>query len=334
VAFYVNQPSYVDPDYAPKNFVGTPADAYHVAGFVTNLVEMDPLELISGDDPTWENALYWVEPRTDIWGPLLIADADKIVNASIAVTANATVTPTARKLHPGDTSILGEFSVTADADINLAGASLLANSGTLDVTATRTRSITQELASEFTLESTAISVLQASATLEGFAATLLVGNRIQPGAIEIDTTATLSIEPSVTRNLEADLEANFNLTGLGLLGGIGNADLNAEFTLDTDPLKIKGIFRQSFGAEASVIVNAGPIFAGSATFNAFNSLVSAITTFNPDPLRIYIVDSETRIHPIDAESRVFAVKSENRVNTVEQETRGFIVKSETRKTVI
>ena len=77
-------------------------------------------------------------------------------------------------------------------------------------------------------------------------------------------------------------------------------------------------------------VNGGISARATASLNAFNSVLSALTIYIIDPYRVYAVDSESRTLVIALEERKFAVKPENRLNNIEQETRGFVIDSETR----
>jgi hypothetical protein len=67
---------------------------------------------------------------------------------------------------------------------------------------------------------------------------------------------------------------------------------------------------------------------------AFNTVLGAITIFNIDPFRVYIVDNELRICQIEQDTRFFTVYSENRVNTIEAETRTKQVPSQSRTLIV
>jgi hypothetical protein len=54
----------------------------------------------------------------------------------------------------------------------------------------------------------------------------------------------------------------------------------------------------------------------TATFSAFNSILTVGEVINLDPYLTYVIPAETRLWQIDAESRIIAIEQETRVNIV------------------
>ena len=155
----------------------------------------------------------------------------------------------------------------------------------------------------------------------------------QNTTLEIRATGTFAnlnigtIEPFVkqtTTNLSAN--ADRIADGIVLQASAGTLSADAEQTKGPYQLELTGVFTQS--------CNGGRLRDGSATFNAFNSVLSALTIFNIDPFRVYTVPIESRIAVIEQDTRIFNLKSENRVNTIEAETRTNQVPSESRYLVV
>lgn len=296
-------------------------------------------ELITaGDEVTWDTALTWYEPRSDVWGPLFKVSAIKTVGSTL--TYNFPVQSTLSA--DGDRTAVANITVDSFASLSANAVRVVDASATLNSAFTQSTQgqlgasvINKIISASASLSASGIYQvagyplpIQASTTLSadgdriasGVATPIsqatqaTSGNRIRFGTTQLDVVTI------VTAN--ADRVAD----GIVLQASAGTLSAQAKQTKGPYQLELVGVFTQR--------CNGGRLRDGVATFSAFNSVLSALTIFNIDPFRVYTIPTESRIAVIEQDTRIFNVKSENRVNTIEAETRTNQVPSESRYLVV
>ena len=267
------------------------------------------------ENRTWQT--YWGQ----VWGrPQLVIAAETEIDPIVGVAkdsgvvsfvSTATLTPIAvvGETTPGSAtldstaSVLAPLGVLRGLPVQLDSASAFSGAGVVAFGGE------QNLSASFSVDSTAILEISASANL--IAATAL----------------------DILTNAEASLVASTSLTGIpnairGLpitLQGVGSQSV-ISFKGETTP------------ASATLANTVSVQFIGNyikrniqADLQGIASTLAVGNLITFDPYREYNIEQETRNIKVTPETGIFMVDQENRVNTIKQETNGILVPQETRR---
>jgi hypothetical protein len=175
-----------------------------------------------------------------------------------------------------------------------------------------------------------VRIIQGSLSLSSVLSFSIQARSTRRGTILEASSGTMSIDGVRTRNLSTTLNTSVIIVAR-IPQVLGQADLNSSFSVSSRNKLIRGD-RITANTEFNITRAVGSIVTfGSATLNAFNSIVGVLTAYKIDPYRVYTVKSEGRTLIIEAETRKKFVFGENRVNTIEDEDRVRLIRSETRQ---
>ncbi len=293
----------------------------------------------AGDEVTFDDAGTWGESTSDIWGPLFDVSAVRTLGQDLVYTIPFVSTLTAA----GDRTAIA--SITVDSFATMAVSATRVSSATLSLNTTATLQaqgvintgvLNQVISANTTMSVSGIFVTGGRATINAQATTTIDGDRIARGTTTQSAQAqqTLTGENFRIRGVSADLQSNFTTSIQGSTTGDGIVLKASSATLTVRAKQLHGAFQDVQSANFTFFCNGGRLRDGSSTMTAFNTVLGAITIFNIDPFRVYIVDNELRICQIEQDTRFFTVYSENRVNTIEAETRTKQVPSQSRTLIV
>jgi len=296
-------------------------------------------ELITaGDEVTWDTALTWYEPRSDVWAKrfdisevLLTRLGQASLPSSFTVSAQGVITAIA------DITANGFATVDAVGNANFTSPATLASASTVSTAAFSTTVVEQQLNAEFNLSSSAIQVtiglvdtVSASFTTTMNAIITAVGSSTQNSTASVDLTGN----DFRIRFGDSNINSEFTQTATARRFRGITEELSAQAQLQSSANPRYGAFEDELNAEFIVDVNGGRLRLLSATIDAFTSTLGVLTLYNIDPYRVYPVQSEQRFTKIVPDSRVFMLLDENRVNTIVGEPRHFTIPSETRQITV
>jgi hypothetical protein len=228
----------------------------------------------------------------------LTASALRTRSSSSSLSASFTTTQSGTTVITG-TANLTAFATTVSVGIRRVDgdpADINANFA-LTASAERTRSTTASLSSSATLTASGNFNIRASANLSASFTLQAITGAIASGVIISAGTFTTTQSAVRIRGVEADLNANFSLTGTGGASFLAECNITAFTTIvgtlsiySIDPFRIYQVDSESRALE---IVE--------------------------EP-RIYTVDFETRINTIESETRNFSVPSETRTLEIQHLT--------------
>lgn len=293
----------------------------------------------AGDEVTFDDAGTWGESTSDIWGPLFDVSAVRTLGQDLVYTIPFVSTLTAA----GDRTAIASITVDSFATMAVSATRVSSATATLNTTATvqaqgviNTGILNQVIAANTTLSVKGIFVTSGRATINAQTTTTIDGDRIARGTTTQSAQAqqTLTGENFRIRGVSADLQSNFTTSIQGSTTGDGIVLKASTATLTVRAKQLHGAFQDVQSANFTFFCNGGRLRDGSSTMTAFNTVLGAITIFNIDPFRVYIVDNELRICQIEQDTRFFTVYSENRVNTIEAETRNKQVPSQSRTLIV
>jgi hypothetical protein len=293
----------------------------------------------AGDEVTFDDAGTWGESTSDIWGPLFDVSAVRTLGQDLVYTIPFVSTLTAA----GDRTAIA--SITVDSFATMAVSATRVSSATLSLNTTATLQaqgvintgvVNQVISANTTMSVSGIFVTGGRATINAQATTTIDGDRIARGTTTQSAQAqqTLTGDNFRIRGVSADLQSNFTTSIQGSTTGDGIVLKASSATLTVRAKQLHGAFQDVQSANFTFFCNGGRLRDGSSTMTAFNTVLGAITIFNIDPFRVYIVDNELRICQIEQDTRFFTVYSENRVNTIEAETRTKQVPSQSRTLIV
>jgi len=228
----------------------------------------------------------------------LTASALRIRSGASSLSASFTTTQTGTSVLQGTANItafattvsVGIRSINADpADINASFA--------LTASADRTRSTSADLSSSVTVTTNGSFKVSASANLSASFTLQAITGAIASGVIITAGTFTTTQSAVRIRGVEADLNANFSLTGTGGAAFLGECNITA-FTTIVGVLSIYSI----------------------DPFRIYQVDTESRSLQIVEEPRIYTVDFETRINTIESETRNFSVPSETRTLEIQHLT--------------
>lgn len=304
-----------------------------------NVTRLGTANLITaGDEVTWETALTWYEPRSDVWGPLFSADAsvNKIASASLSTNFNLTVEGVITAI--ADITAQGFASVSASARADFTGGAQLDTAATLVTAAIKGADVVDfRMNSAFALSSDGfVVVLSQPFTISSQYAVSTQANITASGVLNAQSDFAVDLPGNQFRIRfgETDIASNFSVDVSAQPTLSGTSVLASQISLDSSANPRYGAFQDVLSSQFSTRTNGGRLRFLSGTLQGFTSTLGVLTIYNIDPYRVYPIQSEQRFTKIVPDSRVFMLLDENRVNTIVGEPRHFTIPSETRQITV
>lgn len=311
------------------------ASATTTVNAIANKVGTVSIQAFQTHPTLWSADVTWDNPVGTIWGPMVqvrtvailsseassssafsvTVDGDRTAVANIAPAASASITVFANKEIQGLPNVIASAgSVTVDGELNV---------------------VSQQVTLSSTASVTAIGIFQVAGypnAIGGVADVTTDGDVIRNAVVNtIPNSTSVTSKFGRIRPYTSNISSAFDLSAtaisqleaVSIVASAGTLSISAVKTGNAEVVPISSEFTLPRWV-------GGILFGGIIDIQAFATTVSALTLYNIDPFRVYVVDSETRLLGITQETRISSVNSETRVNSIEEETREYKVPSEIR----
>lgn len=310
------------------------ASATTTINAIANKVGVVGIQAFQTHPTLWQDDVTWDNPVGTVWGPMVEVKTNPILSSDASLSSAFSVTA------DGDRTAVANIAPAASATVTVFGTAEI--QGLPNVISSSATATAEGILNAFVRDIT----ISASATVEasgifqvagypeaitGVASVTTDGDVIRDGVVNtIPSSASVTSKFGRIRPHTTDISSAFDLsaTAVGTLDAV--SIVASAGTLSISAIKT-GIAKVDISSEVTLPRwVGGKLFGGIVDIQAFAVTVSALTIYNIDPFRVYVIDSETRLLGITQETRISAVNSETRVNSIEEETRAYKVPSETR----
>jgi len=245
--------------------------------------------------------------------------AQKITDITVNAQSTVTQTVIAFRIKQGESAISAFNSQLTAAFKNATGTVLLETQSQMQITAEKNAVGVIAVAAQFTqsTDTADAKIVRASAAVSAQSTQSTQGDRIQPAGSAM--TSAFTQTASTTNSKITRVNADFSVTvtqsaqGQRLRDGIA-----LQASLGTLSCAIDRLRQGSAGFVDSFDLLASPqyIIRITATFSAFNSILTVGEVINLDPYLTLMIKSETRGLLILKETRDITIESETRVNII------------------